>query len=114
MIVMSGNASVGKCLPSDSAFLDSFEVSAHCRTIEEIIPVFWKAPSSPCLKVNIDGSVIAGHATCRGLFQDSLGTFLGAFSCNISIASVFHYEVLDFLFAMEHAALRGWRNMVGE
>lgn len=43
-----------------------------------------------------------------GLFQDSLGTFLGAFSCNIGINLVFHSEVLTFVFAMEHDALRRW------
>jgi len=54
LVAMSGNASVGKCLSSDSAFLDSFAVSAHCRTVKEIILVLWKTPSSPWLKVNTD------------------------------------------------------------
>lgn len=63
-IAMFGDASKGKCLSSDCPFLDSFAVSPHCRKIKEIILVLWKAPSSPWLKVNTDGSVLGGHAAC--------------------------------------------------
>jgi len=108
LVAMSGKASVGKCLHTDSAFLDSFAVLAHYRTVKEIIPVVWKAPTSTWLKVNTDGSVIDGHAACGGLFRDSRGSFLGAFVCNIGAASVFHSEVLAFILAMEHAANHGW------
>jgi hypothetical protein len=66
-IAMSGNISKGKCLNSDFAFLDSFTVSPHCRNVKEISMVLWKAPTSPWLKVNMDGSVIAGHAACGGV-----------------------------------------------
>jgi len=86
-------------------------VPAHYRTVKEIIPVVWKAPTSPWLKVNTDGSVIDGHAACGGLFWDSHGSFLGAFVCNIGVASVFHLEVLAFIPAMKHAANHGWRNV---
>ena len=110
-VALSGNASVGKCLPSDSQFLDSFAVAAHCRTVKEIIPVLWKAPSSPWLKVNIDGSVIAGQAACGGLFRDSRGFFLGAFCCNIGEASVLHSKVLAIILAMKHSSSHGWQNI---
>ena len=111
LVAISGKASMGKCLHTDSALLDSFAVLAHYRTVKEIIHVIWKAPTSPWLKVNIDGSVLDGHAACRGLFRDSRGTFLGAFVCNISSASVFHSEVLAFILAIEHVAHHGWRNV---
>jgi len=111
LVAMSGKTSVGSCLYSDLDFLDSFAVSAHCRTVKEIIPVLWKAPTSPWLKVNTDGSVLGGHAACRGLFRDSRGYFLGAFVCNIGVASVFHSEVLAFILAIEHAVSHGWRNV---
>lgn len=39
--------------------------------------------------VNTDGSVVGTHAACGGLSQDHLGTFLGAFACNLGIDSVF-------------------------
>ena len=90
LIAISGNALVEKCLSSDPPFLDSFAVSTHCRKVKEVTMVLWKAPSSPWLKVNIDGSILGGHAACGGLFRDLLGTFLGAFFCNIGFASVLH------------------------
>lgn len=108
---MSGNASTGKCLPSDTALLDEFSVSTHHRKLKEIILVLWKPPYSPWLKVNNDGSVIGGLAACGGLFRDSLGAYLGAFSCNIGMSSVFHAEILAFILAMEHVAHHGWRNI---
>ncbi|XP_024630561.1 uncharacterized protein [Medicago truncatula] len=106
-IALSGNISKGKCLLSDFAFLDSFAVSPNCRSVKDIILVLWKAPSSPWLKVNTDGSVIGGHAACGGLFRDSLGTFRGAFYCNIGILTVFYAEVLGIIYA----AQKGWRNI---
>jgi len=109
-IAMSRNISKGKCLNSDFAFLDSFAVY-HCRNVKEIIMVLWKAPTSPWLKVNMDGLVIGGHAACGGLFRDYLGTFHGAFYCNIGIQSVFYAEVMGLILAMEYAAQKGWRNI---
>ena len=111
LIAMSGNASTGKCLPSDSAFLEKFSIASHRRKYKDIILVLWKSPSSPWLKVNTDGLVVDGLAACGGIFRDPLGTFLGAFTCNIGIASVFHAEILAFILAMKHAAQRGWRNL---
>jgi ribonuclease HI len=110
-IAMSGNASKGKCMISDYTFLDQFAVSPHRRKVKEITLVVWKAPSSPWLKVNTDGSVLGGHAACGGLFRDHLGTFRGAFCCNIGAQSVFYAEVLGFIIAIEYAARKGWRNI---
>jgi len=103
LIAMSDNVSTGKCLPSDSAFLEDFSISSHHHKYKEI--------TSPWLKVNTNGSVVGGLAAYGGLFRDSLGTFLGAFSCNIGIASVFHAETLAFILAIDHAAQHGWRNL---
>ncbi|XP_024630075.1 uncharacterized protein [Medicago truncatula] len=111
LIAMSGNVSTGKCLHSDSAILEEFSVSPRHRKYKDIILVLWKNPSPPLLKVNTDGSVVGGLAACGGLFRDSSGSFLGAFSCNIGLASVFHAETLAFILALEHAAHHGWRNL---
>jgi hypothetical protein len=110
-IAMSGNISKGKCMFSDLPFLDSFAVSPNCRIVKDIISVLWKAPTSPWLKVNTDGSVIGGHAACGGLFRDSLGTFRGAFYCNIGMQTVFYAEVLGIILAIEYAAQKGWSNI---
>ena len=108
---MSGNVSKGKCLPSDFSFLDSFAVSPHYRRVKEIILVLWKTPTAPWLKLNTDGSVINGLAACGGLFRDSLGTFRGAFYCNVGAQSVFYAEVHDIISAIEFAAQNGWTNI---
>ena len=47
----------------------------------------------------------------QGLFRDNLGTFCGAFSCNVGLQSVFYAEVLGIIFAIEFAARSGWRNI---
>ena len=109
LVAMSGKASEGKCLHTDFAFLESFAVPAHYRIVKEIIPMVWKAPTSPWLKVNTDGSVIDGHAAYGRYAICSI-----AFVCNIGAASVFHSEVLAFILAMEHAANHGWRNVWSE
>jgi len=110
-IAMSGNVLKGKCLPSEFSFLDSFAVSPHCRRVKKIILVLWKTPTAPWLKVNTDGSVINGLAACGGLFRDSLGTFRGAFYCNVGAQSVFYAEVHDIISAIEFAAQNGWTNI---
>jgi hypothetical protein len=46
-----------------------------------------------------------------GLFHDYLGTFRGAFHCNIGIQSVFYAEVMGIILALEYAAKKGWRNI---
>jgi len=111
LIASSGNISKGKCLHSDFDFLDSFAVKHNCRNVKDIISVLWKAPSSPWLKVNTYGSVIGGQVACGGLFRDYLGTFRGAFYCNIGIQTVFYAEVLGIILAIEYAAQQGWRNI---
>jgi len=110
-IAMSGNVSKGKCLPSDFVFLESFAVSPHRRMVRDIVLVLWKPPTALWLKVNTDDSVIGGYAACGGLFRDHLGTFRGAFVCNIGTQSVFYAEVMTIIFAIEYAARHGWRNI---
>ena len=92
-ISFSGSLSAGHCLLSDIPILDAFSVSPHHRHFKDIIALFWKAPTPPWKKVNTDGSVVGNHATCGGIFRDHLGTFLGAFSCNLGHATVFSSEV---------------------
>jgi hypothetical protein len=106
-IAMSGNVSKGFCIPSDSVLLDSFTVSPHCRMFRDIVPVLWKSPTAPWLKVNTDGSVIGGNAAYGGLFRDHRGTFRGAFAGNIGVQSVFYAEVLAIIIAIECAARNG-------
>jgi len=109
-ISFSGNISTGKCIASNANILDAFSVSPHNRRVSDILLVVWKAPSTPWIKVNTDGSLIGSHAACGGLFHDHLGSLLGAFVCNIGHSTVFYAEVYAFLLALEYGAQHGWRN----
>jgi len=53
------------------------------------VAVCWKAPTAPWVKVNMDDSVSDSNGACGGLFRDHLGTFLGAFTCNLGQCSIF-------------------------
>jgi len=89
LIGLSGGLSTGKCIVVDANLPYWFRVPHHRRLIKEVVSVCWKAPTAPWVKVNTDGSVIDKHGTCGGLFRDHLGTFLGAFTCNLGRCSVF-------------------------
>jgi len=110
-ISMFGNLSGGHCLLSDLPILDAFNIDARHRNYKDIIEVFWKAPFPPWRKVNIDGLVVGNHAACGGLFRDHLGTFLGAFICNLGPDTVFSLEIQGYIFALDFAAQNGWYNI---
>ena len=114
LVDMSGNSSTSNCLTLNFSFLDSFSVSLHNIRVKEIIIVLWKAPSPPCLKFNINGSVIRRNVACGRLFRGHLRTFLGDFTCNLDISSVLHSEINGFIFAFEFAVQNGWRNILLE
>jgi len=75
LIGLSGGLSTGNCIAADAPILDLFRVPHHCRFIKEVVLVCWKASTAPWVKVNTDGSVVANHGACGGLFRDHLGTF---------------------------------------
>jgi len=110
-VSMSGNLSVDHCLLLDILLLDAFIIAAHQRSFKDVIVVLWKAPYPPWIKVNTDGSVVGNHAACGSIFRDHLGTFLGAFPCNLGLDSVFSSEIQGFIFALEFAAKNGWNNI---
>jgi len=111
LISLSGSLSSSKCIVLDAPLLDLFLVPHHHRRIKEVVAVCWKAPTTPWVKVNTYGSVYDNHSACGGLFRDHLGTFLGAFACNLGSCSVFSTEVYGFILALKFAVQRGWSNV---
>ena len=99
LIDMSGSLSNGKCISLDALLLDLFFVPHHNWQLKEVVSVSWKAPTTPCVKVNTNESVIGNHGACGGLFWDHLGTSLGAFTCNLGSCYVFNAEVHGFILA---------------
>jgi len=55
--------------------------------------------------------MVGNHAACGGLFRDHLGTFFGAFICNLGPDTVFSSEIQGYIFALEFAAQNGWYNI---
>jgi ribonuclease HI len=111
LIGLSGGLSSGKCIAADAPILDLFRVPHHQRNVKELMMVCWKPPSAPWVKVNTDGSVLVSSGACGGLFRNHLGTFLGAFTCNLGPCSVFDAEVFGYILSMEFAAQQGWTNI---
>jgi ribonuclease HI len=69
-------------------------------------PSFW-------VKCNNDGASRGslGISPCGGIFRDHLGTFLGAFSANIGVATSLYAAICAAIYAIEFAYARGWTNI---
>ena len=63
------------------------------------------------MKANTDGSVIGSNSSCGGLFRDHTGAFLGAFSSNISVGTVFEAKLTGLMLAIEYAASQNWSRL---
>ena len=63
------------------------------------------------MKANKDGSVKASWASCRGIFRDHKGTFLGAFASNLGEVTVYEAELNGIITAMEFAASNSWHHI---
>jgi hypothetical protein len=88
--------------------LNRLQVAQRLVRPAGLVPVTWKAPTAPCLKVNTDGSVRDGLAACGAIFQDYTGSFLRGFSCRLSIPSALHSKLLAIIFVIEQVHQRGW------
>lgn len=74
-------------------------VAPNYRRYKEIIPIFWKAPISRWVKVNTNGFLVGGSASCGGILRDHLGTLLGCFATKLGDVSVFEEEVTALILA---------------
>ena len=110
-ITLSGLSSNGKSLMADVTFLNSFSITPNYRQRGQIISVIWKAPTHPWVKVNTDGSLLGGHASCGGIFRDHKGSFLSCFASNLGQLSFLEAEIHGFLLAMEYAAQHQWSRL---
>jgi len=107
-IALSCNTSSRKCLSSDTRILDVFLVSPNHRQMRNVIPVVWKMPTLPYIKLNRDGSLIDYMKACGGIFRDCNDSFLGCFAANLGPRPVFEAELHDFIIGLENALQRGW------
>ncbi|XP_024640616.1 uncharacterized protein [Medicago truncatula] len=111
MVTMSGHASNGHCLPTtfDISHLDRFHISPFFRCFKDIEMIVWKPPTHPYIKVNTNHSLHNSNAACGRIFRDQYGAFMGGFSANIGVFSVFEAEIMRFIISIEMAARHHWR-----
>lgn len=111
LVSLSGSLSTSKCIPSDTALLDTFCVPPLFRRYKDIVSIVWKPTTINWIKANKDGSVQNSKAACGGIFRDHRGTFLGCFASNLGLASVFEAELTWLILAMEYVARFHWNRL---
>ena len=111
LVTMSGLHSTGNCVVDDVALLNSLRIPPSYRRVKDIVPVTWQPPSITWVKANTDGSVIGSNSSCGGLFRDHLGAFLGGFSSNIGVGTVFEAELTGLMLAIKYAASHNWSRL---
>jgi ribonuclease HI len=108
LVTMSGVHSTGNCVVGDVALLNSLLITPSYRRVRDIVPVIWQPPTSTWVKANTDGSVIGSNSSCGGIFRDHTGAFLGGFSSNLGLGTVFEAELTGLMLAIEYAASHNW------
>jgi len=111
LVTMSGLHSTGNCVVDDVALLNSLRIPPSYRRVRDIVPVIWQPPSITWVKANTDGSVIGSNSSCGGLSRDHIGAFLGGFSSNIGVGTVFEAELTGLMLAIKYAASHNWSRL---
>jgi ribonuclease HI len=95
------------------SFIKYFGADCHPPPPPSIKQVNWTRLPFNWVKCNTDGASRGspGASYCGGIFRDHLGTFLGAFSANIGVATSLYAEICVAIYAIEFALARGWTNL---
>ncbi|XP_045802493.1 uncharacterized protein LOC123896099 [Trifolium pratense] len=95
------------------SILKHFGVDCHPPPPPSNKQVNWIMPPSFWVKCNTDGASRGspGISSCGGIFRDHLGTFLGAFSANIGVATSLYAEICAAIYAIEFASAKGWTRL---
>jgi len=111
LVTMSGVHSTGNCVVGDVALLNSLLIPPSYQRVRDIIPVIWQPPTITWVKADTDGSVIGSNSSCGGIFRDHTGAFLGGFSSNLGLGTVFEAELTGLMLAIEYAASHSWSRL---
>lgn len=115
LIYQAASHSKGHMFSSVQEFSIIKHFGAACRPLPPptITQVNWIRPPSNWVKCNTDGASRGspGASSCGGIFRDHLGTFLGAFSANIGVATSLYAEICAAIYAIDFALARGWTNL---
>ncbi|KAK7251567.1 hypothetical protein RIF29_34872 [Crotalaria pallida] len=74
--------------------------------------VLWIPPPHSWVKLNTDGSVQSGSASCGGLLRGEDGEFLFAFSTRLGECSIMLAELWGILIGLGLVAARGFHNII--
>jgi len=111
LVTMSGVHFTGNCVVGDVALLNSLRIPPSYRRVRDIVPVIWQPPAITWVKANTDGSVIGSNSSCGEIFRDHTGAFLGGFSSNLGLQTVFEAELTGLMLAIEYAASHNWSRL---
>ncbi|WJX41072.1 hypothetical protein P8452_28481 [Trifolium repens] len=115
LIYQAASHSKGHMFSSIQEFsvIKYFGANCHPPPPPSIKQVNWIRPPFNWVKCNTDGASRGspGASSCGGIFRDHLGTFLGAFSANIGVATSLYAEICAAIYAIEFALARGWTNL---
>jgi hypothetical protein len=90
------------------SILKHFDVECHPPPPLSIKQVNWIMSPSCWVKCNTDGASrgSSGISSWGGIFKDHHGTFLGAFSSNIGVATSLYAEICTVIYAIEFVYAR--------
>jgi len=90
-----------------------FYINIRSGKVLRPLPVRWEFPSPGWVKINIDGAArgYPGLATCGGIFRESMGEFIGAFSAFLKVQTTMVAEFYGVIYAMEETQKMGLTNV---
>lgn len=96
------------------SIIKHFGVACHPPLPPSITQVSWIRPPYNWVKCNTDGASRGslGASSSGGIIRDHMGTFIGAFSANIGVATSLYAEIIcAVIYAIEFASGSGWTNL---
>lgn len=93
--------------------LDTFSIFCRVDKDKDQIRTKWMKPQQGWVKCNTDACAMGAPGWLKGggLFRDSDGNFMGAFTANLGIGFAFEGELAAALLAIEIAHDRNWNKL---
>ena len=98
----------------DFSVIKFFGINTRTSKVLSPLPIRWEFPSPGWVKINTDGAArgFPGLATCGGIFRESMGEFIGAFSVFLDIQTALVAEFYGVIYALEEAQKLGLTNVL--
>ncbi|KAK7302499.1 hypothetical protein RJT34_13389 [Clitoria ternatea] len=83
-----------------SVFSDS---KSGFSSLNKDVHISWQTPPGGWFKINIDGTMSNGRASCGGIVRNENGVFITAFSCQLEDRSVLQAELMGMIHDLQCA-----------